>query len=133
MSMSQMFGSGFNIQNMNQNTSMSGSMNMARSMSSNDVYAFAMSRVMPTNSTEESKDAFDFVSRCLPDFVPIRKNESAILDAAAIKLLSVHMPPHVRMREWSLLFTISQHGFSIITLLELCKGRDNVLIVVEDA
>lgn len=75
---------------------------------------------------------FSFVSCCLPHFKPIRKHESKIMDNAAFHLLTMHLPPLVKMREWHLLFTIERDGTNLQTFYDKVAHRDNTIIVIED-
>lgn len=77
-------------------------------------------------------EQFAFLSRCLPEFIPIKKSQSKILDAAGMKLLTCQLPPLTRMREWNMLFTLVRDGTSFSTFYEKVNDRDNVLLVVED-
>jgi len=56
---------------------------------------------------------FRFISNCLPDFIPITKHASNIIDAANINLITMHLPVLVKMREWRLLFSIDRDGTSM--------------------
>mmetsp|Transcript_1593 Transcript_1593/g.2117 ORF Transcript_1593/g.2117 Transcript_1593/m.2117 type:complete len:97 (+) Transcript_1593:195-485(+) len=61
-----------------------------------------------------SNDA-QFVSKCIPEFIPIAKSDSGIIDDAGIRLISFNLPAHIRTREWSKLFSIDNDGSSFNT------------------
>jgi hypothetical protein len=52
------------------------------------------------------------ISRCLPEFVPISKDPSDIIDKNMRAQIAKYLPALVKMREWKLLFTISKDGVS---------------------
>ena len=150
LNMSQMFGSVYQAQPMigsmiSNNNSLANSMASvnSRSYSSIDLMNITLNKVRnmmvrpkgagadgDKSAVHDQAAAFNFISKCLPDFTPINKSESKILDAAAIKLLSVYLPPLIRMREWVLLFTLTKHGRSMDTFYQCVKDRDNVLLVI---
>ena len=68
----------------------------------------------------------------MPDFIPVSKSDSKILDAAGKKLITCQLPPLIRMREWNLLFTLTREGTSFRTFYEKVEDRDNTLLVIED-
>lgn len=40
------------------------------------------------------------ISKCLPNFVPSMESESDIMPEIGFKMLTLHLPPLVRMRDW---------------------------------
>lgn len=74
----------------------------------------------------------EFISNCLPDFVPITKHDSNIVDTAGINLITMHLPALVKMREWRLLFSIGRDGTSFDTFYRLVQDRDNTIVFVQD-
>ena len=78
------------------------------------------------------KDQLQFISRCLPDFVPITQNQSTIIDEAGIRLITIFLPPLIRMREWKLLFSIDIHGRSMRTFYNQVRDWDNTCILIEN-
>lgn len=53
------------------------------------------------------------VSVCLPEFTPLMKDKSTIIDDANRKLITYFLPGLIRMREWRLLFSIDKDGVSM--------------------
>ncbi len=68
----------------------------------------------------------------LPEFVPISKSESEIIDTAKRQIISYFLPPLVRMREWRLLYSIRTDGESLQTFYSKLKKRNNTLILIKD-
>jgi hypothetical protein len=58
------------------------------------------------------------ISRCLPEFVPISKDPSDIIDKDMRAQIAKYLPTLVKMREWKLLFTINKDGVSYTTFYE---------------
>lgn len=77
-------------------------------------------------------DNYTFISSCLPDFRPIRKHESKMMDVAAFHLLTMHLPPLIKLREWCLLFSIERDGTNLQTFYQNVEDRDNTVLVIED-
>ena len=73
------------------------------------------------------------ISLCIPDFVPSKNFESSILDEIGIKMLTLHLPSRVRMREWDKLFTIESDGTSMLTFYESLRERDDTIILIQDS
>lgn len=64
--------------------------------------------------------------------MPIRKNMSNIIDDGGIQLITMNLPPLIRMREWVLLHSIDIHGCSMNTFYKNVEERDNTVILVEN-
>ncbi len=73
------------------------------------------------------------ISRCLPEFVPISKDPSDIIDREMRAQIAKYLPPLVKMREWKLLFTIGKDGVSYTTFYENVRDRDNTVLLVKDS
>lgn len=58
------------------------------------------------------------ISRCIPEFIPISKDPSDIIDSEMRSQISRYLPALVKMREWKLLFTINKDGVSYTTFYE---------------
>ena len=80
----------------------------------------------------EMIEHFRFISACLPDFTPIRKHESKILDQQCFHLLTMYLPGLVKMREWCLLFSIERDGTSFQTFFDKVEDRDNTILIIQD-
>ena len=72
------------------------------------------------------------MSISIPDFRPIAKNTSSIIDDAKRQIISYYLPSLVRMREWRLLFTPRIDGVSMQTFYAKAKNRDNTVILIKD-
>lgn len=72
------------------------------------------------------------ISRCLPEFVPISKDPSDIIDSKMRAQIAKFMPALVRMREWKLLFTTAIDGISYNTFYANLKDRDNTVLLAKD-
>jgi hypothetical protein len=72
------------------------------------------------------------ISRCLPEFTPITKSDSNIMDNKMRSQIALYLPSLVRMREWTLLFTIAKDGISFTTFYANVKDRDNTVILIKD-
>jgi hypothetical protein len=68
----------------------------------------------------------------LPEFKPIVKSKSEIIDEASRKLITYFLPGLIRMREWRLLFSISKDGVSMQTFYLNMRNRDNTVILIKD-
>jgi hypothetical protein len=55
------------------------------------------------------------ISRCIPEFVPISKDPSEIIDKDMRAQIAKYLPSLVKMREWKLLFTVNKDGISYTT------------------
>jgi hypothetical protein len=73
------------------------------------------------------------ISSSIPDFVPIVNSESAIIDEIGFKMLTLHLPPLIKMRDWTLLYSIDQDGTSMMTFYNCVKDFDEVVILIKDA
>ena len=82
---------------------------------------------------KQSQDVknMDAIFDCIPDFVPVSKDQSNIIDSGGIKLITMYLPPVVRIREWTLLFSIDIHGTSMHTFYSKLKERDNSVILIQ--
>ena len=47
-------------------------------------------------------------------------------------MLTMYLPPLIKMREWNLLFTIERDGTSFETFYRSVEDRDNTMIIIED-
>ena len=72
------------------------------------------------------------MSTCLPEFKPLSKNESDILDEAKRQLIAYYLPPLIRMREWRLLFSLNVDGVSMQTFYSRVKKRDHTVLIIKD-
>jgi hypothetical protein len=70
---------------------------------------------------------------CLPEFVPMSKDLSKIMDNKIRAQIALYLPSLVRMREWTLLFTIEKDGVSFKTFYERVKDRDNTVLLIKDS
>jgi TLD len=82
------------------------------------------------NSAPMRKDRL--ISRCLPEFTPITKSDSNIMDNKMRSQIALYLPSLVRMREWTLLYTIAKDGISYTTFYANVKDRDNTVILIKD-
>lgn len=73
------------------------------------------------------------ISPCIPDFTPCQNFESNIIDEIGIKMLTLHLPALVRMREWNLLFSLERDGSSMINFYNQVRERDDTIIIIQDA
>lgn len=55
------------------------------------------------------------ISSCLPEFTPITKSDSNIMDNKMRGQIALYLPSLVRMREWTMLFTTAKDGVSYTT------------------
>ncbi len=69
---------------------------------------------------------------CLPEFNPISKDKSDIIDEGSRKMITYFLPALIRMREWKLLFSISKDGVSMQTFYNNLRSRDNTVILIKD-
>lgn len=92
-----------------------------------------------TNTMNQFKTSFyaekggidmNFISQCLPDFIPIKTDKSSIIDEAGIRLITMYLPPLIRMREWNLLFSIDNDGISINTFYSKTDDRDHTVTLI---
>ena len=72
------------------------------------------------------------VSMSLPEYVPITKEKSEIIDASKRQLISFFLPVLIRMREWTLLYSINRDGVSMQTFYAKAKNRDHTVILIKD-
>lgn len=72
------------------------------------------------------------MSVSLPTFKAITKNSSEIIDDAKRQIISYFLPSLIRMREWSLLFSISSDGVSMNTFYSKTHSRDNTVMLIKD-
>ena len=72
------------------------------------------------------------VSQSIPEFRPIYKEKSEIIDDARRQVISYYLPSLIKMREWHLLFSINMDGVSMQTFYHNLKHRDNTLILIQD-
>lgn len=72
------------------------------------------------------------ISYCLPEFHPISKDPSEIIDDIMRAQITYYLPSLVRMREWKLLFSINQDGVSFHTFYANTKNRDNTVLIIKD-
>ena len=68
----------------------------------------------------------------LPEFIPITKDESDVINTAKRRIVSYFLPPLIRMREWRLLFSINSDGVSLNTFYARLKNRDNTVLLIKD-
>lgn len=68
----------------------------------------------------------------LPEYKPISKEKSEIIDASKRQLISYFLPALIRMREWTLLYSINRDGVSMQTFYAKAKNRDHTVILVKD-
>lgn len=47
-------------------------------------------------------------------------------------VLNYHMPAHLRMCNWKLLYTLDRDGYSYINFFERLSGVDETILIVED-
>ena len=61
-----------------------------------------------TNTMNQFKTSFyaekggidmNFISQCLPDFIPIKTDKSSIIDEAGIRLITMYLPPLIRFED----------------------------------
>jgi hypothetical protein len=57
----------------------------------------------------------------IPDFMPIVKDKSEIIDDGSRKQIAYFLPALIRMREWKLLFSINKDGVSMQTFYNSTK------------
>lgn len=57
----------------------------------------------------------DIVSESIPEFRPIAKDKSEIINEERRQLIACYLPPLIRMREWKKLFTMDHDGVSMHT------------------
>lgn len=57
------------------------------------------------------------LSECIPDYMPVLDsfNQSNILPPLGFLMLQLHLPPLLKMREWTLVFSIDRDGCSMHT------------------
>ena len=72
------------------------------------------------------------ISRCIPEFVPISKDPSEIIDKGMRAQIANYLPSLVKMREWKLLFNVNKDGISYTTFYSNVKDRDNTVLLVKD-
>jgi hypothetical protein len=72
------------------------------------------------------------VSTCIPEFNPIVKDKSVIIDEGDRKLITYFLPGLVRMREWKLLYSIAVDGVSMQTFYNNTRHRDNTVLLIKD-
>lgn len=68
----------------------------------------------------------------MPEFNPISKDKSEIVDESTRKLITYFLPGLIRMREWKLLYSINKDGVSMQTFYKNVKKRDNTVILIKD-
>ena len=73
------------------------------------------------------------ISACIPDFVPIQNSQSLIIDEIGIKMLTLHLPPLIRMRDWERVFSIDSEGTSMISYYNCLKEHDETIILIKDS
>lgn len=70
------------------------------------------------------------VSSCIPEFAPLFKDKSEIINDENRKLITFFLPGLIRMREWKLLFSISKDGVSMNTFFRNTRNRDNTVLLI---
>lgn len=68
----------------------------------------------------------------MPEFNPIGKDRSEIIDELNMKLITYFLPGLVRMRQWKILYSINIDGVSMQTFYNYTRHRDNTVILVRD-
>ena len=61
-----------------------------------------------------------------------RSDPSKILNASQFSNLAEKMSPYLRRSQWRLLYRMSDHGISMITLMEKIKKEETTLILCAD-
>jgi len=54
------------------------------------------------------------------------------MDGKMMSQIALYLPSLVRMREWTLLYTIAKDGISFTTFYANVKDRDNTVILIKD-
>lgn len=70
--------------------------------------------------------------KSLPDYVPITIEESEILYAGQMKVLSYYLPAVVRLQNQRLLYSLNKHGFSYHTFFERLQFSEETILIIED-
>ena len=68
----------------------------------------------------------------MPEFHPISKDPSEIIDDLMRGQIAYYLPSLVRMREWKLLYSINKDGVCFHTFYSNTKDRDNTVILIKD-
>lgn len=56
-----------------------------------------------------------------------------MIDEIGIRMLTLHLPPLIRMRDWQLLFSIDTDGTSMMTFYNLVREHDETIILIKDS
>lgn len=68
----------------------------------------------------------------MPEFEPMYKEKSEIINDVYRHLIAMYLPPLIRMREWHLLFSINHDGVSMQTFYNNTHNRDNTVLLFMD-
>lgn len=72
------------------------------------------------------------MSKCIPNFLPVIECDSQIVPLLGCMMISLHLPPLIKLREWKRLFSIEQEGTSMNTFYQCLEENDDTVILIQD-
>lgn len=80
--------------------------------------------------TKEQFKGITNLFKSLPDYHPIARDKSEILNKGQMLVLSYHLPAVIRLQNWQLLFSLSRDGYSHHTFFEKLEDNEETILVV---
>ena len=72
------------------------------------------------------------MSKCIPNFLPVIEKESSIIPLIGFMMISLHLPPIIKLREWNRVFSIEQDGTSMNTFYKCLQDHEDTVILIQD-
>ena len=79
-----------------------------------------------------SQENVPSMSKCIPDFLPVIESESTIIPLIGFMMISLHLPPILKLREWKQLFSIEIDGTSMETFYDSVSENESTILLIQD-